>query len=223
MLDMPLHNTWLDLGRSPAGEIDAELLERVLLKHSSGVHILAAPRRPEDAETIGPEHVGQALGLLRRRYQYVVLDLPHDFSETTLAALDMADRILLLFSPELASIRCMVSALGTFARLGYAPDKISLLLNWTFKGSGLSRQDMEQALGRKIDTIVPNAGDLVAASITLGKPPVLQVPLPPLGAFLEDLAYSFSSEEHRLHPPQPAGAGLKRVRERARVRQSKAS
>jgi pilus assembly protein CpaE len=216
MLDMPLRNTWTDIGRSPVAEIDGELLDHVMLKHSSGVHILAAPPSPEASEGISPDHVQHALELLRRKFHYVVLDLPHDFSELTLHGLDMADEILLLFSPELASIRCASAALSTFASLHYSLDKVSLVLNWTFKGSGLPRQDMENALDRKINKIIPNAGDQIATSITLGKPPVLQFPLTPLGAFLEDLAYSFSKEEHRRYPPHPAGEGLKRVKERAR-------
>ena len=95
LLDLPLRNTWADLIRSPIKELDMDQINSVLLRHDAGVHVLASPRRPEDAEGITGEYVQRAIELLRTYYEYIILDLPHDFTETTLAGLDMADQILL--------------------------------------------------------------------------------------------------------------------------------
>jgi pilus assembly protein CpaE len=221
LLDLPLRNTWADLGRSPSNEMDMDLLNSVLLRHDGGVHVLATPRRPEDAETITAEHVKRAIELLRTHYHYIILDLPHDFSETTLAGLDMADQILLLLAPETAAVRCAANALGTFDSLDYPADRTTLILNWNFKGKGLPRAGIEGALKKELGLIIPYAGDAVVASIMYGKPSALQTPLNPLGAFLEDVAYLFSKEDQKQNPPEDAGEGLKRVKERARTRQEK--
>ena len=103
LLDLPLRNTWSDLGHSPAKEMDIDLINSTLLRHDSGVHVLASPRRPQDGEVITAEHVQRAIELLRAHYHYIILDLPHDFSETTLVGLDMADQILLMLAPETPS------------------------------------------------------------------------------------------------------------------------
>jgi pilus assembly protein CpaE len=221
LLDLPLRNTWADLGRSPANEMDIDLLNSVLLRHDAGVHVLASPRRPQDAEGITAEHVQRAIGLLRPYYHYIVLDLPHDFLETTLAGLDMADQILLLLSPETASVRCAANALGTFEQLNYPPDRTTLVLNWPFKGKGLPRAGIEAALKKEIGVVIPYAGEVVVASIMYGKPSALQMPLDPLGAFLEDLAYLYSKEEHKQNPPESVGEGFKRVKERTQARLEK--
>ena len=214
LLDLPLRNTWADLGRSPSAEMDIDLLNSVLLRHDAGIHVLATPRRPEDAETITAGHVQRAIELLRARYHYIVLDLPHDFSETTLSGLDMADQILLMLTPETAAVRCAANAMGTFEQLNYPADRTSLILNWPFKGKGLPRAGIEGALKKELGVVIPYAGDAVVASIMYGKPSALQTPLDPLGAFLEDLAYLYSKEEHKQNPPEKAGEGLKRVKER---------
>jgi len=223
LLDLPLRNTWADLSRSPAKEMDMDQLNSVLLRHDAGVHVLASPRRPEDAEGITGEHVQRAIELLRTYYEYIILDLPHDFTETTLAGLDMADQILLMLTPETASVRCAANALGTFEQLNYPQDRTTLILNWPFKGKGLPRAGIEGALKRELGVVIPYAGDAVVASILYGKPSVLQTPLDPLGAFLEDLAYLFSKEDHKKNPPENAGEGLKRVKDRLHTRQEKPS
>jgi hypothetical protein len=46
----------------------------------------------------------------------------------------------------------------------------------------------------------------------------LQMPLDPLGAFLEDLAYLYSTEEHKQNPPENSSEGFKRVKKRAQAR-----
>jgi pilus assembly protein CpaE len=221
LLDLSLRNTWADLARSPADEIDIDLINSVLLRHDAGVHVLAAPRRPEDAEGITAKHVQRAIELLRDHYHYIVLDLPHDFSETTLIGLDMADQILLMLSPETASVRCAANAMGTFEQLKYPPESITLVLNWSFKGKGLPRSGIEGALKKELGVVIPYAEDAVVASIMYGKPSALKEPLDPLGAFLEDLAYLYSKEEHKQIPPEGVGEGLKRVKARTKSRQDK--
>jgi pilus assembly protein CpaE len=165
--------------------------------------------------------VTRAIELLSTYYHYIVLDLPHDFSETTLAGLDLADQILLMLTPETAAVRCAANALGTFEQLKYPSDHTNLILNWPFKGKGLPRSGIEGALKKEVGVVIPYAGDAVVASIMYGKPSALQMPLDPLGAFLEDLAYLYSKEEHKQSPPEHVGDGLKRVKERAHARQEK--
>ncbi len=111
MLNLPLRNSWGDLARADLAEIDDQMLDPVLLTHPSGVRVLATSARPEQSELITAEKVGHVIELLRRRYEYVVLDLPHDFSEPTLAGLDAAQQILTLLAPELASGRGGLRAL----------------------------------------------------------------------------------------------------------------
>jgi pilus assembly protein CpaE len=218
LLDLPLRNTWADLGRSPANEMDMDQLNSVLLRHDAGVHVLASPRRPQDAEGITAEHVQRAIELLRPHYHYIILDLPHDFLETTLVGLDMADQILLMLSPETASVRCAANALGAFEQLNYPPDRTTLILNWSFKGKGLPRAGIKDALKKEIGVVIPYAGEVVVDSIMYGKPSTLQMPHDPLGAFLEDLAYLFSKEEHKQNPPENSSEGFKRVKKRAQAR-----
>ncbi len=221
MLDLPLRNSWGDLATVQVDEIDNDLVNQVLLRHESGVQVLAAPKRPQEAELLTDEQVIKVLRCLRQQNDYVVMDLQHDFSAITLAALDEADRILLLLSPELAAVRAASIALEVFNDLGYASEKITLMLNWTFKGSGLPRAEIESTLKQKMNVVFPNADDLLVNALTLGRPPVFQDPASPIGALFEDFSFHLSSEEHKKDPPKPLTEGLKRVRDRIRSKQKR--
>jgi pilus assembly protein CpaE len=219
LLDIPLRNSWGDFANVSVNEIDSEVLQQVILKHESGLSVLASPKRIEDAELLGVERVQRTLSLLKSQFEYLVFDLPHDFSANTIAALDMADRIVLILAPELSSVRSASVALEVFQKLGYPPEKVKLLLNWTFAGRGLARVEIEKAIKRKVDIVLPNVGDALVSALTYGKPPVFKDPNGAIGALFEDLAYHWSKESHRSSPSQIVKDGYKRVRDRARARQ----
>ena len=223
MLNLPLRHSWADLARADVSEIDASLLESVLLSHPSGTRVLATPSRPEQSELIDAEKVAQVIGLLRERHEYVILDLPHDFSETTLAGLDAAHQILTVLAPELASVRAMACTLETFGHLDYPRDRFALLLNQTFERGGLARKDIEATLKQPIAFTLPYGADAVPSAINRGVPLVAELPNKPIGAALEDCALAISKEAHRTQRPAKPSEAWQRVAQRAQQRRLRAS
>lgn len=223
MLNLPLRHSWADLARAELHEIDAALLDGMLLKHSSGVRVLATSARPEQRELIAPEKVAHVLRLLREQYPYIVLDLPHDFADTTLAGLDAAHQILALLSPELAAVRAMVSSLDVFAQLEYSRERIALVLNQTFERGGLARADIEKALKQPISLALPFAPELVVNAINTGVPPVAAQPGKPLSMIIEDYALFLSADEQRAQRPAQPTEAWQRVAQRAQQRRGRAS
>ncbi|GAB4435623.1 MAG: response regulator [Chloroflexi bacterium OHK40] len=218
MLNLPMRTTWGDLAPKASEEIDSTVLESVLLTHPSGLRVLPSASRPEANEPITAELVASVVGVLRSRYRYVVLDMPHNFSETTLAALDAADQILLLLAPEIGSVVAANCALDVFTQLGYPSGKVALVLNAPFERGGLARKDIETTLRRPIVSAIPYAGDLFVQALNRGAPPVIELPGKPLGALLEDLAYSYSAEEDTRRPVERPNAALQRVHQRMQMR-----
>ena len=218
MFNMPLRNTWAELGYQKPEDIELDSFEKVILRHPCGVDVLAAPRKAEEAELIGEKHVKRVAELAQQHYKFLVMDLPHDYSFSTVAGLDMADSILLVVAPDLASVHCASSALTTFKELGYPDEKIQLVLNWNFNTSGLARKEIEKVLQKPISVIVPNMPDTLVLAITLGKPVVLETERPEAVLF-EDLAYLWSPEEYKKKEPANPSATLQRVLERTKRRQ----
>lgn len=219
MLNLPLRYSWGDLATKNSEEIDADTLDHMMLSHACGLRVLPSAPRPEDNEPINGELVSRVLKVLRSCYNYVVLDMPHSFSEPSLAALDAADEIILLIAPEIGSVVAATCAMDVFAQLGYDPEKIKLLINVTFERGGLPRKDIEKALGRSLDTAIPFAHDLFVSALNRGAPPVLEMPTKPLGILLEDWAFYLSTEADRHRPAATGSPAHKRVHQRQLQRQ----
>ncbi len=219
MLNLPLRYSWGDLATKVSAEVDADMLDRAMLSHPGGLRLLPSAARPEENEPVTAELVSGVLNVLRAQHSYVVLDMPHLFSEPALAALDAADEIVLLLAPEIASVVAATCALDVFSQLDYSHDRIRLMLNVIFERGGLPRKDIEKAIGRPLTMVMPFAHDLFTSALNRGAPPVIEMPTKPLGVILEDWAFGFGLEEHRHAPPERATPALQRVRQRLAQRQ----
>jgi pilus assembly protein CpaE len=216
MLNLSLRHTWADLVEIPEEDIDNELLNDLLLPHASGVQVLAAPRYPEQSELLTNAKVAYVIHMLSQRFHYVVLDLPHDFHEITLSGLDSADQILTVMAPELSSVLAMDTTLEVFDSLEYSPDKIKIALNQTVGRGGLTLEDIEGALKRSIDLVIPHDADTFVSAINLGVPPVFGASNTRAAALLEDYAFHLSKDEHRKNRPRNPSDAWKRVSRRMR-------
>ena len=202
-MNMPLKHSFATIGDVPVEEIDLSLLEDLLLYNDLGkFKVLAAPPKPEDRDKFNGEKISYILGLLRQKYPYLVLDLPHDFSDITLTSIDMADEILLLVPPEIAGIRSGMMALRTLHDLDFPQNNIKVISNWIFQDFGVSKDKIESALRRKVDLEIPFAGQPMLRALNHGSPVVLEDPESPLGALFEDLAFALSKPDHNQGSPE---------------------
>lgn len=228
MLNLPLRNTWANLCRVlfndkpiPLADVDAAMVNQVLLPHSSGLRVLAAPATPAQGEEIVAERVTLVLSLLRRQHTYMVLDLPHDFRDTTLVGMDAAQQIVYVTAPDVASVHATARAFDVFEALGYPRSKILLALNWTFQSHGLPRKDIEAALKRPVDIVIPFTAERFVDAINTGMPPMLATTEDGLTELLEDLAFTLSKDEQKSFQPTSPTAVWKRVSRRHQKRDQK--
>ena len=211
MLNMPLKRTWSDLAGINPTEMDLNILHSISARHASGVEFIAAPTYPTEAEMLTDEALKASIQLLRSDYDYIIADLPHDFGDISLQALDAADLILLVLAPELSSVRAAAAALDTYTKLGYATEKIKLVLNYTFPRFGLPRDRIENALNRKITIALPYCPDIIIPSINLGRPFVQNQVDEQIAALIEDFAFYLSVDQHKKTRPDKPTHAWKRV------------
>lgn len=211
LLNQPLKRTWADLTGVKPEEVDSDLVRSIVDQHPSGLEFIAAPTYPSEAEMLTESALSAALTITRPMYEYIVADLPHDFGEVTLQALDFADVILLVIAPELSAIRAAAAAIDTYKKLGYPPEKIKLVLNNIFPRHGLPRDRIESALERPITLVLPYYPDVLVQAINVGKPLLYQQPDHPFSGLVEDLAFYISKENHRKTKPENPTQAWKRA------------
>jgi pilus assembly protein CpaE len=214
MLNKTLKRTWADIAHMQAGELDFDALRSIIGTHESGLHFIAAPTFPAEAEALRGETLGAALNLIKSQFHYVIADLPHDFSDLAIQALDVADVILMVASPDMASIRAVTAAMDTYEKLGYGKDKIKLILSAPFPQSSLTREKIEAALRMPVLATVPYVKDLFVDAINLGQPLAHEKPNESVSALLEDFAFHLSKDSHKKTKPASPTEAWKRVYQR---------
>ena len=112
-----------------SGDLDPDKLSGSVNAHPSGVHVIPAPVRPEDAELVQEDRVAHLLEVAKQAYDVIVVDTPPQFQATTLATLDRTDRLALMGSLDIPTVKNIKLTLQTLGMLHYPTDRISFVLN----------------------------------------------------------------------------------------------
>jgi pilus assembly protein CpaE len=113
------------------GDVDDEAFEPFVAQHSSGVRLVVANNVPVETEFVSVPAVQLAVDRLKKRSDYVIVDLPANFSEHTLAAVDAANLVMLVTANRLASMKAARDCLEVLSKILYPPDQVKLILNNT--------------------------------------------------------------------------------------------
>ncbi|MCS6869896.1 MAG: response regulator [Anaerolineae bacterium] len=151
--------TIVDLIRS-VDDLDMDLVNGVLVTHDSGLRVLAAPLRPEDADYVPTAKVPLLIEKLRGMFDYIVLDMNSRIDEMALALFDMASRILLVLNPTLPALKNGLATMALLDSLEYPEEKTQLVLNRVTPELERSKvaievAALEQKLRRKAFAIIP--------------------------------------------------------------------
>lgn len=149
---------------------DSESLQSIMVSVADGMDALAGTSDLELGEEVTSDAVQRILSLMRSSYSYTVLDLEHTVSPRTIAALDAADRIVMVFQVTVAGLRKVKRALTLFEQLDFPAEKVVLVANRVGAGDVMSWPDVSKALGRSVDFRLPNAYQVIADAQTRGIP-----------------------------------------------------
>jgi len=154
-------------------EGDPEMIDQVLVTHSSGLRVMLAPPSPEMSELITTAFLRRVLERLRDTHDLVIVDSWPWFHDTTLGLLDLSDEILALLTLEITNIKNIRLFLEVADQLGYPAGKIKLVLNRADSALGIRVSDVEHSIGRRIDETIVSDGRSVVYALNRGVPFVI--------------------------------------------------
>jgi pilus assembly protein CpaE len=170
-LGLAPEKTMYDLAKS-GGSIDMEKLETYLTPHVSGLRVLLAPTRPDQASFISTDLLRDVFALLRSNYDYVVVDTPPGFTPEVIASIDISTHIIIVGMLDSLSLKNTKLGLETLELMGYDNGRIKVLLNRSDSRIGISAEDVSMIVGRTPDVFVPSDRE-IAKSMTDGVPIVI--------------------------------------------------
>ena len=98
-----------------------------MIPHNSGVKILAAPLRPEDADLVTPEQIERIITILRESFDYIIIDSPPYISDTLLTALDTSNQIILVMSMVLPDLKIVILRLNHLVTLHHCGNTLLVI------------------------------------------------------------------------------------------------
>jgi pilus assembly protein CpaE len=166
-LNLEASYTILDLVKN-LKKIDPMFLDGSLVKHASGIRVLAEPFYAEDARRITPADIDEILEVLAQSFDFVVVDTPKEFDEILALVLDKANVILFVTEMDVPSLKSAHRAFELFNRMGIYDKKIRLILNRYIKSKLMSLESAEKALGTKVFWTMPNNYPTAIAAVNQG-------------------------------------------------------
>jgi pilus assembly protein CpaE len=179
-------------------ELDSDMMAAILSPHPSGLQVLAAPPTPETSETITPEDIKAILELLRKDFDYVLMDTASHLDDIILAAMDLADRILIVMTPEIPSIKSTKQFFEIAEALQFPTDQIDLVLNKVLPRDGIRPEQLESSIKHEIRAQLIFDPRSIRRSTNQGLPLIVSEPSNPLAESLVQLA---ELEAAALEPP----------------------
>jgi pilus assembly protein CpaE len=174
MLGIEPEKTIFDFVNAP-GELDPDKLAGYTTKHKSGLDILPAPLRPEDAELVTEAKLGRLIEVARACYDAIVVDTSPFFHGPMLATLDRTDELLLVCSLDVPTLKNVRLALSTLEMLSFPRQRVRLVLNRANSKVGMKQREVEAALEQKVQYEVPS-DRAVPLSVNKGAPAVTAEP-----------------------------------------------
>jgi pilus assembly protein CpaE len=216
-LDLQFGDIGLAMGLSPertmtdlmkAGPpFDHEKLDRHLLRHPSGVKVLIAPTRPDQAGSLSVDYLRDVYAALRTMSDAVIVDTPPGFTAEVIATIDVSSDICMIGMLDSLSLKNMKLGLETLELMGYETGNVTLILNRSDSSVGIMPEDVSTIIGRLPDVAVPSDRE-IPRSINEGTPIVASKPGSGVAKAFEALADRYSKPSAAAEKTaQPSLAG----------------
>ncbi len=147
--------------------------------HSSGIHVLCAPKSPEYAELISAEKVQSLLSVLRTYYDYVIIDTPPSFTDVTITAIESSSTILFVTGLDISILKNSKLSLSLMESLQQR-DKVRLIVNRAVDMSSITVGDVQRIIGCPIWAKIPSDYKVAVTALNRGVPFVISSPGSPL-------------------------------------------
>lgn len=149
-------------------DLDANILDDVMVKHSSGVRVLLPPPSLDLVEEVATDGMTAVIKALRKNFDFVVVDTWHSIEDAILAVMDLSSTLLLVTTPEVPALRNTRRLLDLIRDRPDLRGKVQIVVNRYPSKSAVGMKEIEHSLGLKPIGMIPSDGHLITTSINEG-------------------------------------------------------
>ena len=212
-LGLAPERTFYDLALA-GGTLDAQKLDAYLMTHASGLRVLLAPTRPDQASSISIELIRDVYAILRSTFDVVIIDTPPGFTAEVIATIDAATDLVVVGMLDSLSLKNTKLGLETLELMGCEPTIVKMVLNRAQSSVGISQSDVVNVLGREPDVFVPSDREIPRA-VNEGVPIIVAKPASEAAVAFRQLASFYvqggASEPSAVHDRSDGAHGRRRL------------
>jgi pilus assembly protein CpaE len=152
-----------------ADRIDERSLTGSVIVHKTKVHVLACPNEMETLGEVRADDVYAIVNAAARAYQFVIIDCGTYYDEGVGIALNVADTVMLVVTPDVTSVRDAYRRVKMLGALGVERDRIRLIVNRWTPTAYVSLPDIRSNLGLPIAATIADEPKVVDQATNEGK------------------------------------------------------
>lgn len=153
LLDIKARDTLADL-LPRADRLDERSLTASVAVHKSKVHVLPLPENISMAGEATSDELYAILNIAARAYHYVFIDCGSYLDDAVSLAVQAADTVVLICTPDITSVRDAFRRLRHLQNLQVPKERIRLVVNRQHKNAFIGLADIKQNLGMNIAATV---------------------------------------------------------------------
>jgi pilus assembly protein CpaE len=153
-----------------ADRLDAELLNGFVIRHRSGLDVIASPEMSSGPHEAKPQELERVMDFLRREYDYVLIDSSVSCQDSKKYIIDQSDEVYIISTPDVASLRDLARMVETISLSESATSKLRLVVNRSTATDSVTPEQIEKAVRFPISIAVPNNYFELLRAINDGEP-----------------------------------------------------
>ncbi len=176
-------------------QIDPEVVDTCLTRHGSGLYVLPGMVAPRKAwlQPLSRTFTAQLLGILRRRFRYILCDLPTVLGPAEIYLCKHCQVLLLISTlADASTLRATVTLTDLLEAQEVPPQHLHLILSRTERASPFRPEELEELTNFSVQAQVPEDSN-VARVAQAGEPVVTSSSRSPASVALKALAESVES------------------------------
>jgi pilus assembly protein CpaE len=153
-----------------ADRLDSELLNGFIVRHRSGLDVIASPEMSGGPHEPKSDQFEQVMDFLRREYDYVLIDSSVTLQDSKTSIVDQADEIYIVSTPDVAALRDLARMVENLSLSESATSKLRVVVNRSTATDSVTSDQIEKAVRFPISIAVPNNYFELQRAINDGEP-----------------------------------------------------
>jgi pilus assembly protein CpaE len=150
--------------------LDSDLLKGFLVKHSSGLEVLASSDTCAAQYKSSREQIEQVLEFLREEYDFILIDSSMSYEDVTESMIHLSDEVTLVATADVAALRDLARHVENQRLSEIAAAKLRIVINRGTSNDAIGPEYIEKAVRFPIHMTIPNNYAELQRAINIGEP-----------------------------------------------------